>query len=151
MIIAAEVTSVLEILFVLALIKKKYKNENNLSIDFLLLNNYVNERTIKLVKNLLIGYEYPLRYFYYRNNNSKLMLENKACYEALILRTRIPINSNNRFIFYRQYFKYTMDYKICADFYLFKIFDSLFKRVIKMLLPNNVTNTIIKIMWKLKK
>jgi len=36
-------------------------------------------------------------------------------------------------------------------FYLFRIFDSLFKRVIKMLLPNSVTNSITKIMWKLKK
>ena len=36
-------------------------------------------------------------------------------------------------------------------FYLFRIFDSLLKRFIKMLLPNSVTNTIMKIKWKLKK
>lgn len=104
MIIAAEVTSVLQVLFVLSLIRKKYKNKNNLSIDFLFLNNHVNDGTIKTVQNLLIDYEYPVRYFDYRNQNSKLILDNKTSYDALIIRSRIPIKSSNRFIFYRSYF-----------------------------------------------
>jgi hypothetical protein len=104
MIIAAEITSVLQVLFVLSLIRKICKNKKKISVDFLFLNNYVNDGTIKTVQNLLINYEYTVRYFDYRNQNSKLILDNKTSYDALIIRSRIPIESSSRFIFYRSSF-----------------------------------------------
>jgi hypothetical protein len=104
MIIAAEITSILQILFVLSLIRKKYKNKKNVSVDFLFLNNYVNDRTIKAVQDLLVDYEYPVRYFDYRNQKRKIISDNKTSYDTLILRSRIPTSSSNRFIFYRGYF-----------------------------------------------
>jgi len=104
MVIAAEITSVLQVLFVLSLIRKKYKNNKKLSIDFLFLNNHVNDRTMETVQSLLADYKYPVRYFDYRNQNSKLILDNETRYEALIVRSRIPINSSNKFIYYRSYF-----------------------------------------------
>ena len=67
--IAAELTSVLQVLFVISLIKKLNQSKKELTVDFIFLNNHVNDSTIIATKKLIKHFKFNTQFFYYRNKN----------------------------------------------------------------------------------
>ena len=105
--IAVELTSILQVLFVLSLLKKLDHPEEDLNIDFIYLNNHVNDYTIQSTKNIISKFNFNSHYIDYRNNNSSNVIKNKVKYDLLIVRSRVPLVSHQKFIFSRAYFALT--------------------------------------------
>ena len=105
--IAVELTSILQVLFALSLLKKLGNPEEDLSIDFIYLNNHVNDNTIQSTKNIISKFNFNSSYIDYRNNNSSNVIKNKVKYDLLIVRSRVPLVSHQKFIFSRAYFALT--------------------------------------------
>ena len=74
--IAIEVTSILQIIFSLALLEKKYMNEDNLKVDLLFLNNHVNDKTINFASTVMRHYNYTIKIYDYRGSKQKDILRN---------------------------------------------------------------------------
>lgn len=119
MIVGAEITSVLQCLFVLSLLNKKF-NLYHIEIHLLIFNIEVNDSTIKGISDIFdrLNCNYKiidLRKYYF----SKKIIEKKG-YEMLILRSRIDTNFHNIFSISKNYFittgncnnmkKYTKDF-----------------------------------------
>jgi hypothetical protein len=102
--IAAELTSVLQVLFVISLIKKLNQSKKELTVDFIFLNNHVNDSTIIATKKLIKHFKFNTQFFDYRNKNNHLIQNNNRSYDLLILRSRIPLKSHLKFVFSRDKF-----------------------------------------------
>jgi hypothetical protein len=105
--IAIEVTSILQIIFSLALLEKKYMNEDNLKVDLLFLNNHVNDKTINFASTVMRHYNYTIKIYDYRGSKQKDILRNRTKYECLIVRTRLQLTSHDSFLYSKDYFKST--------------------------------------------
>ena len=105
--IAAELTSILQVLFVLSLIKKIGPSDEDLSVDFLYLNNHVNNNTIESTKKIISNFDFNSNYLDFRNNKNVNIIENKVKYDLLIVRSRVPLESHQKFIFSKSYFALT--------------------------------------------
>jgi hypothetical protein len=105
--IAVELTSILQVLFALSLLKKLGHPERDLYVDFIYLNNHVNNNTIQSTKKIISKFNFNSNYLDFRNIKRSNIFENKVDYDLLIVRSRVPLESHQKFIFSRGYFALT--------------------------------------------
>ena len=113
-------------------------------------------------QSTFISLDYHKNYKY--NIDYKICADYYFLYNAFIQKTKFKylgksvakiksggLSDKNREYVFWSYWRIVGFSKMNLNFfYLFRIFESLLKRVVKMLLPNTINNTIMKIMWKLK-
>lgn len=98
-----------------------------------------------------IGYKICADFYFFYNaflQKTKFMYLEKT---IAMIKSGGLSDKNREYVFW-SYWRIVGFSKINLNFfYLFRIFDSLLKRVIKMFIPNSIINTIIKKMWVTKK
>jgi hypothetical protein len=107
--IAIEVTSPLQLLFAMSLLKKEYSSEKNIEIDFIFCNNHVNDNLIEYVKNRAAKdySHYVIKIYDFRGEACKNISEHDVKYEALVVRSILQESLYNKFLFTNNYFKTT--------------------------------------------
>ena len=105
--IAAEITSPLEFLFIIALLQKKFSDEDIIQIHVLILNNHANDSAIEFAKHLCELYKYGCEVYDYRDGGDHLISDNINNYECLIIRSRLQLAAHNFFSYSKCFFRTT--------------------------------------------
>jgi len=105
--LALEVTSVLETLFLISLLEKKFTSQAHLEIHLLILNNHVNDGTVEFAVKAFTNYSYTFKIYDYRGEKNFFISENKNNYECLVVRSRLQLASHNFFSYSKSYFRTT--------------------------------------------
>jgi hypothetical protein len=105
--IALEVTSILQIIFGIAFLEKKYVQTGNLEVHLLYLNNHLDEGAIEFAEKIMKNYGYTIKSYDYRGSRQKEILKNSINYECLVLRSRLQLIYHDHFLFSIDYFKTT--------------------------------------------
>ena len=123
--IAIEITSVLQVLFVISLIRKLFSCSENLNIDIFYLNAHVNNETKETTSNLIKKFFKNIEFFDFTQSRLTENRIREYRYDYLIVRSRMKITSQNRFIFSRKFFSTTGNCPKTKEFIKFAKFDQL--------------------------
>jgi hypothetical protein len=105
--IALEVTSVLQVIFAIAFLQKRFVQTSNLEVHLLYLNDHLNKATIEFAEKIMKNYGYAIKIYDFRGSRQKNILKNNIYYECLVVRSRLQLIYHEHFLFSNDYFKTT--------------------------------------------
>jgi hypothetical protein len=105
--LAIEITSILQVIFVLAFLEKRYVQTSNLEVHLLYLNNHLNNETIEFAEKIMKSYGYAIKSYDYRGSRQNNILNNNINYECLVVRSRLQLIHHEHFLFSNDYFNTT--------------------------------------------
>lgn len=123
--VAIEITSVLQVLFVISVLRKLFPCSNNLKIEIFYLNSHVNEGTKETTGHLISNFFKNIEFFDFTRLDITKDRIRKHRYDYLIVRSRMKVTSQNRFIFSRKFFSATGNCSNTKNFITFAKFDHL--------------------------
>lgn len=103
-IIGAEVTSGLQVIFLLCVIDKITKKDSIKKIDFFFFNTHVYDEAIIKIKKILAKTNYDINFIDCREKKIQKLNNIKIIYDYFIVRSRIYVHLHNQLNFHRTFF-----------------------------------------------